>query len=261
LAALALGTMDAQAQVRNREGRVQWVGTGNSFSWYWRRSNGNITHAAGGGAYQARLQYKDPKPGMWPAGSIAPNAFGPAVDIYCIDFLHTAKTSVYDAWFTKLSAPTMTHTRSTNVVNYMKAAWLSMQLKNYSNTTTTGKRTRAEIHAAIWWIMAGTPTSVYDGTGDTGYQSNYSSDGRQHWVTQAGLQTNLNTIRLDEWTVITDKCVTSVGNNGDGFNVTDSCSQEFLSHNVVPEPATMILLGTGLLATLMMTGIMRRPEA
>jgi len=63
--------------------------------------------------------------------------------------------------------------------------------------------------------------------------------------------------------VVTAACGSSGGTAGTGHNnnPSDSCAQEFLTRNVVPEPATVILLGTGLLATLALTGVMRRPEA
>lgn len=250
----------ALADAQTISGRLQWNNAGSSFSWYWRNSSGTNINVLGGAAYSAKIQYAStpPSTSYWPTGAVAPNAFGPAVDIFCVDFLHTAKTTAYDAYFTKLGGP-LTNTRSNNQAMYMKAAWLASQMKNYTTTTTADKLQRANIHAAIWWIMAGQPTSVWNGTGSASLASNYGNTGMNAWIASANA--NYGSINLDEWTVVTDKCVTTTGNNGRGFNAADNCSQEFLVQNVVPEPATMILLATGLVATLLMGGYLRRTEA
>ena len=74
------------------------------------------------------------------------------------------------------------------------------------------------------------------------------------------MASNYNSINGNDWTVVTDQCVTQVGHNGAGTGASDNCSQEFLTHNVVPEPASMILMGTGLLA-FVVVGVTRKQTA
>ncbi len=253
VSAMALAPITAKAQI---QGSFQWQNAGSSFAWYWRNSSGTNIHVMGGAAYSAKLKFPN-TPGYWPAHGTT--SFGPAVDIYCVDFLHTAKTSSsgYSAYFSKLSGP-LTKTRSSNLATYMKAAWLIAKMDTYGTSTTADKRTRAEIHAAVWNILSGQPVSVWNGTGSSGSATSYSAAGMNSWIAMAN--SNYTSVNAGEWTVITDTCVEAQRHNGSGFTVSDNCSQEFLTRNVVPEPATLILLGTGLLATLAAAGVFRRPE-
>jgi hypothetical protein len=245
LAAAALLTPSAaKAQVL---GKFQWSGVGSSFVWSYKQSDNSTLSVYGGAAYKAQFKINSSSPWLPPHGT---TTFGPAVDIYCVDFTHHA-LNAYDAWFTKLSTGTMNHTRSSSQAQYLKAAWLVQKMEA---TPIANQSTRADLHAAIWYMMAGNPVSVKQG-------SVYTNAGMLSWIGQANTSWNDGSVNAAEWTVVTDNCVSTSHTNGGGFQASDSCSQEFLTRNVTPEPATLILLGTGLLATLMLTGVMRRPNA
>jgi len=250
LGALALAPAVTLAQQNSIPGQLQWGGVNQTFVWYWSKSDNTKVGTYGGGAYAAQLQLDASGSTLhWPTHGTT--GFGPAVDIYCIDFLHSANTNSagYDVYYTNLTGP-LTNTRSANLNQYLQTAWLADQFSLYSD-----QETLATIQAAMWWIMSGQPTGVYDGTGSVSDNLNYTGSALTSWVTQA--QNNFGSVNAAAWTVITDQCVTTAGHNLDGAAVSDNCSQEFLAQTSTPEPGTLLLLGTGL-ASVALAGRRRR---
>ena len=143
----------------------------------------------------------------------------PAMDIYCVDFLHAIKGGqVWDANVSTLSGD-LGSTRFGNAfrVQYQKAAWLSMQFANTSHAQWGG------LHSAIWNLM--TPGSP-----------SWATSQQSYWLSLA--DANYQSVDLSQWSVITD--VNAAGMVGG--------VQEFITPNVVtPEPFTMALVGSGLL--------------
>lgn len=245
-AALLVPPVATEAQTY---GQIKWQGVGNAFPITYLRSNNTTRTVYAGQAYRASFKFTSGSPWMPPHGT---TAFGPTVDIFCVDFLHTANisTSGYNAYFTNLSTDPLTRTRSTDLTRYLKAAWLSSKMDELAKfgLNTAERDSVADIHAAIWNIMANEPVSVKHG-------STFSSGGMTNWITVA--EDNYTSVNAADWTVVTDACVYNGGTAGGTHIAVDNCSQEFLTRNVVPEPATLILLGTGLIGTLGV-GFLRR---
>jgi len=259
---LALAPATSSAQVA---GNLQWVGVGSSFISSFQRSSAPlIVNAFAGAPYKAKFNINAPSGYQWLPMTGTPDAltpaygtgtaFGPAVDILCIDFLHTAKTGTYDVWFTQLgnanSAPinTLTYTRAKDQQLYRKVAWLSTQMESVGFATALDKQKRLDIHAAIWHTLTGEPIASRIGAGTS---AGAWSTGLNYWVAQAALGSNLGSIKLNHWTVVTHTCVGA--HEESRLTAADGCGQEFLVHSrpdqtVTPEPGTLILLGTGLLA-------------
>ena len=228
----------AQAQV---QGQFKWAGVNGAWSTY---ANGDLTKSWSvyTGPYRAQFQIPGaPSPLLPPAGS---SSFGPVTDIFCVDFNNEAITSTYTAWFTNLGTDALTDTRlgSSGLSQYLKAAFLAQQIKSYSYTSDQV----ADINGAIWQIMSGEPTYRY-------VNSAWNSAGITSWVNLANA--SWQNVNASNWVVVTKTCAAGAGNA-----TPDGCSQEFITQ-VTPEPATLLLLGTGLLVTLAAAGALRRPNA
>ena len=222
-------------------GQLQWVGTGSSFVSTFTRYNGSTVTGYAGAAYRANAQLPTSAPWYLQAS----NGFGPSLDIYCIDFLHSAWTTTYPAYFTNLGYDDLTHTRSTNLTQYQQVAWLTTQM-DLQAFTNVDRQDRVDIHAAIWRILSGEPRYGTFAGSTTGPSTSRVTG----WITQA--QANYASVDLSDFTVVTAACVYNNGQAGDGhaYTANPQCGQEFLVREttVTPEPGTILLMATGLLA-------------
>jgi hypothetical protein len=159
----------------------------------------------------------------------------PTVRIFSVDLLNAIawgqqwQVSVSNLGQSQLGA---TRYGSAALDTYRKAAWLSSQL-----ALNTSAPTRADIQVAIWSLF--TPNiSVAGFTG-------------QGWVDAANALAASNawsTFNWSQYSVLT--AVNSAGLSYGGPQEFITGSASLIQPNVTPEPATWILLGTGLVCVI-----------
>ena len=185
--------------------------------------------------------------------------FGPTYDVFCVSMLNDIGfgTSNIASYFTNLgsdAAAIGSYTRPHTLNQYLEAAYLASESEAATGPNIQAQQ--AEYAGAIWQAMDGAGVVGYVWRG--GVWVDLSVDVA---AAQAAVLGGWGSANAEQWVVVTptDACGPAVGLPAGQCSLLGG-TQEMLVH-VAAEPATLLLLGTGLLTMLIGTAVIRRQIA
>ncbi len=157
--------------------------------------------------------------------SVASNRFA----LYCVDYAHSARTGaayLVDVYGLGGDVGSLSTTRIGDQSTYVRLAYLSSLFDDYQGTS--GQRSAwSALHAAIWQVSSNSDVLASNAYVNDMYEQFYNMDVPA-------------TFSADGWYVVSDA---------------EGRGQEFLVRRSVPEPATILLMLSGLV---MLVGVNRK---